>query len=79
MAPLEAAATRQSTAPVEGVSSLAKSLFLGEIHEHLVFPYPRPDESEERQIRDLIGWLRGYAAEKIDQRAIEEQGWVGTT
>jgi alkylation response protein AidB-like acyl-CoA dehydrogenase len=28
-------------------------------------------------VRDLIGWLREYAAEKIDPRAIEERGWVG--
>ncbi len=74
---MEATTTPQPTAPAEGVSSFAKSLFLGEIHEDLVFPYPRPDESEERKIRDLVRWLREYAAEKIDPRAIEEQGWVG--
>jgi acyl-CoA dehydrogenase family protein 9 len=74
---VEAAQTRQPTAPVEGVSSFAKSLFLGEIHEGLVFPYPRPDADEQRKIRELIGWLRGYAADAIDPRAIEERGWVG--
>ena len=37
---IEAATTKQDTSPVEGVSSFAKSLFLGEIHEELVFPYP---------------------------------------
>ena len=42
MPPMEAANMRQSTSPVEGVSSFAKSLFLGEIHEELVFPFPRP-------------------------------------
>ena len=77
MQPVEAATTRQPTPPVEGVSSFAKSLFLGEIHEELVFPYPRPDEAEQRKMRELIGWLRDYAAEAIDPRAIEEQGWVG--
>jgi len=30
----------------EGVSSFAKSLFLGEIHEELVFPYPEPDADD---------------------------------
>ena len=74
---MEAATTLQPAPPVEGVSSFAKSLFLGEIHEELVFPYPRPDEGEQRRVRELIGWLREYAAEKIDPRAIEEQGWVG--
>jgi acyl-CoA dehydrogenase family protein 9 len=77
MTPVEAATTLQPAPPVEGVSSFAKSLFLGEIHEELVFPYPRPDEGEQRRVRELIGWLREYAAEKIDPRAIEEQGWVG--
>ena len=74
---MEVATNRQSTEPVERVSSFAKSLFLGEIHEQLVFPYPRPDEGEQRKVRGLNKWLREYAAEAIDQRRIEEQGWVG--
>ena len=41
---MEAATTEQDTPPVEGVSSFAKSLFLGEIHEELVFPFPKPDD-----------------------------------
>ena len=49
---MEAATTRQPTPPAEGVSSFAKSLFLGEIHEDLVFPYPRPDEA--RSARSAI-------------------------
>jgi acyl-CoA dehydrogenase family protein 9 len=74
---MEAATTRQATSPVEAVSSFAKPLFLGEIHEELVFPYPRPSEAEQRKVRDLNAWLRDYAAEAIDPRAIEERGWVG--
>jgi acyl-CoA dehydrogenase family protein 9 len=74
---VEAATSSQPTPPVEGVSSFAKSLFLGEIHEGLVFPYPRPDEVEQRKVRGLIQWLRDYAAQAIDPRAIEERGWVG--
>ena len=77
MAPTEAAPTSQPAAPVEGVSSFAKSLFLGEIHEELVFPFPRPGEDEQRKVRELNAWLRDYAAEAIDPRAIEEAGWVG--
>ena len=30
-------------------SSFAKSLFLGEIHEDLVFPWPQPDAAEQEQ------------------------------
>src|SRR5688572_3116668 len=59
------------------VSSFAKSLFLGEIHEELVFPYPKPDTDEQDKIRGLIAKLREIAAAKIDPRKAEEQGWIG--
>jgi acyl-CoA dehydrogenase family protein 9 len=59
------------------VSSFAKSLFLGEIHEELVFPYPKPDQDEQDKIRGLIERLREIAAELIDPRKAEEQGWIG--
>ena len=62
---------------MEGVSSFAKSLFLGEIHEELVFPYPKPDEEEQRKVRGLNDSLREVAAEMIDWREIEERGWIG--
>jgi len=59
------------------VSSFAKSLFLGEIHEELVFPFPKPDSEEQDRIRELIGRLRTIAAELIDPHKAEEQGWIG--
>ena len=59
------------------VSSFAKSLFLGEIHEDLVFPYPKPDAEEQERIRGLCTRLREIAAEKIDPRKAEEEGWIG--
>jgi alkylation response protein AidB-like acyl-CoA dehydrogenase len=74
---MEAATTQQKTPPLEGVSSFAKSLFLGEIHDELVFPYPKPDEGEQDKIRALIASLRELAAESIDPRKIEEKRWVG--
>jgi acyl-CoA dehydrogenase family protein 9 len=74
---MEATTTEQPTTPVEGVSSFAKSLFLGEIHEELVFPYPKPDEDEQRRVRELIDSARELADEAIDPRAIEERGWIG--
>jgi acyl-CoA dehydrogenase family member 9 len=66
-----------ATTPVERVSSFAKSLFLGEIHEELVFPYPKPDAEEQRRVRELIDSARELADEAIDPRAIEERGWIG--
>ena len=62
---------------MEGVSSFAKSLFLGEIHEDLVFPFPKPDDAEQDKIRGLITRLREIADELIDPRRAEERGWIG--
>ena len=57
------------------VSSFAKSLFLGEIHEELVFPFPMPDaEEQERDPRALPG---GCARFPYDARKVEEDGWIG--
>ena len=39
---MEAAATLAPSSDERAVSSFAKSLFLGEIHEELVFPSPSP-------------------------------------
>ena len=56
------------------VSSFAKSLFLGEIHEDLVFPFPKPDPDEQDRIRALIGSLRELP---YDPAKVEEQRWIG--
>jgi acyl-CoA dehydrogenase family member 9 len=57
-----------------GVSSFAKSLFLGEIHEDLVFPFPKPDPAEQDRIRALIRALREMP---YDARKVEEDRWLG--
>jgi acyl-CoA dehydrogenase family member 9 len=72
---MEAAATEQATSRVEGVSSFAKSLFLGELHEDVVFPYPQPDPSEQEKIRGLVGSVRELAA-TINPRQMEDDRWV---
>ncbi|MBA2506454.1 MAG: acyl-CoA dehydrogenase family protein [Thermoleophilaceae bacterium] len=73
---MEAATTEQDHPPVEGVSSFAKSLFLGEIHEEIVFPYPLPDPGEQDKIRALTGSLREWA-EDYDPYEVEEKRWIG--
>jgi acyl-CoA dehydrogenase family protein 9 len=74
---VEAATTEQpSRSPEQGVSSFAKSLFLGEIHEDLVFPYPQPDDEERRRIRELVVSCREFG-EHYDERAVEERRWIG--
>ena len=57
-------------------SSFAKSLFCGEIHEEMVFPWPQPDESEQDRVRALIGAAREIG-ERMDPREIEERRWLG--
>src|SRR3954447_3833239 len=57
-------------------SSFAKSLFCGEIHEEMVFPWPAPDESEQDRVRALIDAARDVG-EHMDPREIEERGWLG--
>jgi acyl-CoA dehydrogenase family member 9 len=73
---VEAATTTQSPPEGTGVSSFAKSLFLGEIHEEMVFPFPKPELEEQDRIRALNASLRELA-ETIDPREIEEKRWLG--
>ena len=74
---MEAATEAQIEDKPEGaVSSFAKSLFLGEIHEEMVFPWPAPDAEEQEQIRDLSAAAREIGS-RMDHRAIEEERWIG--
>ncbi len=57
-------------------SSFAKSLFLGEIHEDLVFPWPQPDPEEQDRVRGLIAAAQDIGR-RLDPRRIEEDGWIG--
>jgi len=58
------------------VSSFAKALALGEIHEDLVFPYPIPRGEEAAKVRGLIQAFRDYAAEHVDSQQIDETGEI---
>jgi acyl-CoA dehydrogenase family protein 9 len=58
------------------VTSFSKALMLGEIHEEMVFPYPIPGVEEADRVRALIQAFRGYAADHIDSRRIDEEGWI---
>jgi acyl-CoA dehydrogenase family protein 9 len=60
----------------EGVSSFAKSLFLGEIHEELVFPWPSTAREEQDRIRELNARIRDYCAEHYDPHKAEEDRWI---
>src|SRR3954464_10109214 len=58
------------------VSSFAKSLFLGEIHEELVFPFPLPGEDDQRRTRELVQQVREFG-EAYDPRKVEDDRWIG--
>ena len=71
---MEATATRDKPKAEHAVSSFAKSLFLGEIHEEMVFPFPMPDPEEQERIRALCQALREIP---YDARKFEEDRWIG--
>src|SRR5688572_13847309 len=56
------------------VSSFAKALALGEIHEDLIFPYPIPRGDEADKVRGLIEGFRGYVEDNLDSQQIDESG-----
>ncbi len=62
--------------PESAVSSFSKSMFLGEIHEEMVFPWPSPNPDEQQRIRELNAAAREIGA-SMDHRQIEEQRWIG--
>jgi acyl-CoA dehydrogenase family member 9 len=70
------AATAADAPPASTVSSFAKSLFLGQIHDELVLPWPQPDPAEQDRIRALVASARELG-ESIDPREIEERRWIG--
>jgi acyl-CoA dehydrogenase family protein 9 len=76
MAVREAIPKRPDPDTEQEVSSFAKALFLGEIHEECVFPWPSPEPDEQARIRELNSKLREYCAENYDPRRIEEERWI---
>jgi acyl-CoA dehydrogenase family protein 9 len=58
------------------VTSFSKALTLGEIHEDMVFPYPLPGDGEGERVRTLIARFREYAAQHLDQFAIDREAWI---
>lgn len=62
--------------PERVASSFAKPLFLGEIHEEMVLPWPEPNPDEQDRIRKLNAAAREIGS-RMDHRRIEEERWVG--
>src|SRR5688572_1883367 len=74
----EGARTCEHVAPMAttAVSSFAKALALGEIHEDLVCPYPIPGGEEADKVRALVQGFRDYASSNIDSQKIDETGTI---
>jgi acyl-CoA dehydrogenase family member 9 len=62
--------------PERAVSSFTKSLFLGEIHEDMVFPWPEPNPAEQERIRELNTAAREIGS-RMDLQKIEQDRWLG--
>ena len=74
---MEASTVEAPEQPTESsASSFVKSMFLGEIHEEMVFPWPSPDPEEQDRIRALIAAAQAIGG-SIDHRKAEEDRWIG--
>ncbi|MCA9876044.1 MAG: acyl-CoA dehydrogenase family protein, partial [Anaerolineales bacterium] len=69
--------TRAEEAETSRASSFAKPLFLGEIHEDLIIPYPRLDKAEREKVQQLSDAAREFTDAHYDPRQAEENGWIG--
>lgn len=54
--------------------SFTKGLFLGEIREGLVFPYPELAAEEKESLRMILDSFRAFAADSIDSRKHDHDG-----
>src|SRR5512144_325314 len=54
--------------------SFTKGVFLGEILEDLVFPFPALSTEEHESLRLILDSIRSYAAEKIDSARFDHEG-----
>jgi acyl-CoA dehydrogenase family protein 9 len=62
-------------ATAHATSSFAKALFLGEIHEDLVMPFPYPSAAEAEKIKRINRDLRAFA-EDYDELGAEDDRWI---
>jgi acyl-CoA dehydrogenase family member 9 len=54
--------------------SFTKSVFLGEIREDLVFPFPTLSDDERESLRAVLDSFRAFAADHIDSGRFDKQG-----
>ena len=54
--------------------SFTKGVFLGEIREDLVFPFPAPADEERESLRMIVDSFRAFAAEHVDTKHLDHEG-----
>lgn len=54
--------------------SFTKGVFLGEIREDLVFPFPAPSDEDRESLRMILDSFRGWAAENVDTKQLDHDG-----
>jgi acyl-CoA dehydrogenase family member 9 len=54
--------------------SFTKGVFLGEIREELVFPFPALEAEERESLRMIVDSVRAYAAERVDSARFDHEG-----
>lgn len=72
-APAPATASKQLANPDE-YPSFIKGLFLGEIREDLVFPFPALSPEEKDSLRMILDAFSSFAADHIDMRKHDHDG-----
>ena len=51
--------------------SFAKSLFLGDLREELIFPFPQLTDADQRKLAQLLSDVRAFSRQHIDSRRID--------
>ena len=54
--------------------SFTKGVFLGEIREDLVFPFPVLADDERESLRMIIDSFRSWAADNVDSKQLDHDG-----
>src|SRR5678816_1497750 len=54
--------------------SFTKGVFMGEIREDLVFPFPALAEEERESLRMIVDSFRAFAGDNVDSRQLDHDG-----
>src|SRR5215211_5019910 len=54
--------------------SFTKGVFLGEIREDLIFPFPALADDERESLRMILDSVRAFAAEHVDSARFDREG-----